>query len=352
MVDENAIADLRTGRIQAYAKLPTLVVAVATASKTAASHLVGASVGREAIVVHLTALAAPFLQAVPGLRHVSFRRLKSALLAVGFGVAVGNPWCALTLLIEKDPRQAKSLGTLWTVGGALVAIQMIRRWVSLPELPLPYLSTAEAFRAAVPPAIESQTGRVFLALMVLTLAGCIAVQVLLRIQRLKLFTRGLLVTLPIAVVYAVVVYLTSAERWVGLGIPVIAESFRSPESIAYGDPAIKLVLTAVSIGLGFFGGEFVPLLFVGSTLGAAIATSFGLGGALLPGIGLYLVYGIAARLPLTTLVLIGGKFGWGILPYSFACVLVSLAFRPREGIFYVRRDGGPNTNDDAGTPTA
>ena len=49
---------------------------------------------------------------------------------------------------------------------------------------------------------------------------------------------------------------------------------------------IKLVLTAITIGVGYKGGEIVPVLFIGATFGAAYGGFFGLAPSFAAGLGM------------------------------------------------------------------
>ncbi|RYU74765.1 chloride channel protein, partial [Hymenobacter persicinus] len=68
-------------------------------------------------------------------------------------------------------------------------------------------------------------------------------------------------------------------RYLGLGVPVIVEAFQTP--LGPQDFAWKLLLTALTLGCGFRGGEVTPLFFIGATLGSALAVVLPLPVALL-----------------------------------------------------------------------
>ena len=52
----------------------------------------------------------------------------------------------------------------------------------------------------------------------------------------------------------------------------------------------KLVLTAITIGVGYKGGEIVPVLFIGATFGAAYGGFFGLAPSFAAGLGMTAVF--------------------------------------------------------------
>ncbi len=60
----------------------------------------------------------------------------------------------------------------------------------------------------------------------------------------------------------------------------------------------KILLTAITVGSGFKGGEATPLFFVGATLGCWLASWIGMPVDLVAGLGFVAVFGAATRTPL------------------------------------------------------
>ncbi|NJM94804.1 MAG: hypothetical protein HC842_09195 [Cytophagales bacterium] len=82
----------------------------------------------------------------------------------------------------------------------------------------------------------------------------------------------------------------------------------------------KLLLTAITLGMGFKGGEVTPLFFIGATLGNSLAVLLGAPVDLLAGLGFIAVFAGATNTPLAcTLMgveLFGGEH---VLYYALAC---------------------------------
>jgi len=85
---------------------------------------------------------------------------------------------------------------------------------------------------------------------------------------------------------------------------------------------IKLVLTALTLGMGFKGGEVTPLFFIGATLGNTLALMMGTPFDLFAGLGFIAVFAGATNTPIAcTLMgveLFGGEY---ILYYAVACTM-------------------------------
>ncbi|RYD88687.1 MAG: hypothetical protein EOP50_18705 [Sphingobacteriales bacterium] len=120
-------------------------------------------------------------------------------------------------------------------------------------------------------------------------------------------------------------------RYSGLGIDVIQEALLQP--LSFFDPLYKAIATAMTIGSGFKGGEFIPLVFIGTTLGSAMGffmpASFQLMGAL----GFSSVFGAAAKTPLACAVMACELFGWRIAPYALASGFIAFLCSGRKSIY-------------------
>ncbi|HEY6144026.1 MAG TPA: chloride channel protein, partial [Flavobacterium sp.] len=110
---------------------------------------------------------------------------------------------------------------------------------------------------------------------------------------LRPFVGGLILVLAI--------YLIGTTKYIGLGIPTIAESFWMPNT-SY-DFIIKILFTGFTLGAGFKGGEVTPLFFIGATLGSALSLVIPLPIALLAGMGFVAVFSGATHTPIACTVM-------------------------------------------------
>lgn len=133
------------------------------------------------------------------------------------------------------------------------------------------------------------------------------------------------------IIIAVAVFLMGTTKYIGLGIPTIVEAFETP--LPYYDFAIKILLTAFTIGVGFKGGEVTPLFFIGATLGNALAFFLPLPMALLAGMGFVAVFSGATNTPIACTIMGIELFGIeaGVF-IAIACVTAYL-FSGNTGIY-------------------
>ena len=103
------------------------------------------------------------------------------------------------------------------------------------------------------------------------------------------------------ILLAIAIYFIGTTKYIGLGIPVIVDSFSNPNT-AY-DFLLKILFTGFTLGAGFKGGEVTPLFFIGATLGSTLSLVVPLPIALLAGMGFVAVFAGATHTPIACTVM-------------------------------------------------
>ena len=134
---------------------------------------------------------------------------------------------------------------------------------------------------------------------------------------------------------AAAVFAMHTTRYIGLGIPTIQESF----SVREGGHVwlLKLLLTALTLGAGFKGGEVTPLFFIGAALGSALSGVMGLPVSLLAGMGLVAVFAGAANTPIASSLMAMELFGVEAGAYAAIACVFSYLFSGHAGIYAGQR---------------
>ncbi len=111
----------------------------------------------------------------------------------------------------------------------------------------------------------------------------------------------------------------------------------------------KLLFTAITIGMGFKGGEVTPLFFIGATLGNTIAAVTGAQPDLMAGLGFIAVFAGATNTPIACtfmgIELFGGEY---TLYYAVAC-FTAYYFSGHSGIYSAQRVVIPKTGLKSGS---
>lgn len=141
------------------------------------------------------------------------------------------------------------------------------------------------------------------------------------------------------VLIALAVLALGTTRYIGLGVPVIAESFSVQQQ--WYDFLLKILFTTFTIGVGFKGGEVTPLFFVGATLGSALSLVMPLPVGLFAGMGFVAVFAGATNTPIACTVMGIELFGIECGVYvALACVTAYL-FSGHTGIYRSQIVGSP-----------
>ena len=133
-------------------------------------------------------------------------------------------------------------------------------------------------------------------------------------------------------------YFSNNLKYCGLGIEEIQSSF----SVNVGrlDFFKKLILTSLTLGSGFKGGEVTPLFYIGSTLGNSLSNFIPLPIGLLAGLGFVSVFGASANTPITTTVLAIEIFGIEIANYAIIACFISYFVSGKIGIYSSQNSNG------------
>lgn len=141
---------------------------------------------------------------------------------------------------------------------------------------------------------------------------------------IRIFTGGVLISIIFYLIPA-------ATRYAGLGVPVIVNSIQEP--VFYYDWFWKLVLTALTLGMGFKGGEVTPLLFIGATLGNAMSSYLPISLPILSAVGFVGVFAGAANTPFACTIMAMELFGVQIGSFAAIAAFSSYLISGHHGIY-------------------
>ena len=129
----------------------------------------------------------------------------------------------------------------------------------------------------------------------------------------------------------VLVLVTGTRDYIGDGMPVIVECFETKTSpVAF---FMKILFTAITLGAGYKGGEIVPSLFIGATLGNTFGAIVGLDTAFASSIGMIGVFCGVTNCPITSLLLGFEMFGYQGAPFLALTVAISYMLSGYYGLY-------------------
>ena len=141
----------------------------------------------------------------------------------------------------------------------------------------------------------------------------------------KLFKNEFLRAAVGGVVVILLTLLVGTRAYNGGGMDVIERIFEEgvvrPEAFL-----LKIIFTSITIGAGFKGGEIVPTLFIGATLGGTLALLVGLSPAFGAAIGIAALFCGVTNCPIATILLSVELFGGESALFCMIAALVSFLF--------------------------
>jgi H+/Cl- antiporter ClcA len=281
---------------------------------TVASHLFGASVGREGTAVQMGGALADQLTRPCHLDRTERRILLMAGISAGFASVFGTPLAgavfALEVLAIGRLRYEALLPCLFA---ALLADQVTLAWgihhSHYPVVAVPAWSVKLGLGLLLAGAVFGWVGKAFAEA---THGVSAWIKSKVSYPPLRPVLGGLVVL--------VLSLWLPLEPYLGLGLLKIEAAFQNPV-FSY-DFAAKWGLTVWCLGSGFKGGEVTPLFFIGATLGNSLAPLLDIPFLLLAALGFVAVFAGAANTPLACTLMAVELFGGDVaVPAMLTCVM-------------------------------
>lgn len=153
----------------------------------------------------------------------------------------------------------------------------------------------------------------------------------LKLLYAKIFKNTVLSAFIGSVIVVLLIVLLNLNEYEGLSTWQQTTAFEGNAN--WYDMPVKFILTTLTLGAGFQGGEVTPLFDIGASFGGWYANMFGIEPSFLAAIGLICVFGSAANTPITTIMLGIELFGAEAVPYFVFASLISFIASGKSGIY-------------------
>lgn len=297
---------------------------------TVITHLLGGSAGREGAALQIGGSVASLLGKIIRIderrRHILTMCGMSALFSALFGTPVG----ACIFAVE-----VASAGRLYTaamypccvssVVAHLVATQLgvVPEHYGVGEIPELAISTL------------GSTALIGVAAAVVSIIFCAVMHKTHHFLKRYVSNKYLRVALGGAVV-VLLTLIVGTNDYNGSGVHIIAGIFDG-DSVRPEAFALKIIFTAVTMSTGYKGGEIVPTMFIGATLGATLASLIGLSTPLGAAIGIAALFCGVTNCPIAAIVLSVEMFGAEGAVYYLTAALISYLLSGQYSLYSGQR---------------
>ncbi|MBQ1263771.1 MAG: chloride channel protein, partial [Oscillospiraceae bacterium] len=233
------------------------------------SHLCGASVGKEGAALQLGGSSALFFSRKFKLSKEQEKTLVYCGMAGVFSSAFGTPLAAAAFALEVVLAGricfSAALPTLITsVVSYFTAVLLGAHAERFTISAVPTLSLSVVWKVLILALAAAAIGIVF----------CLCLKYLKLLFK-KLFKNEFLRIFVGAVAIVLLTFIVGTRDYNGAGIEIMERIFNDGEFAPWAF-ALKLLFTCIAVAAGFKGGEIVPTLFIGATLGAVVGAFLGL----------------------------------------------------------------------------
>ena len=318
-------------------------MAVLTFACSVATHLAGGSAGREGTAVQIGGTIA---SNVAGLFKLSGRERQDLMLAgisAAFGGVFGTPLAGTFFGMEMCTIGKLNYGAgLYCLVAAFTGDAAARA-----------LGTAHAFNAitsvpALSPATVALTAAASVVFGLAARLFSLAIRTVKRFYGAR-FTNYLTAALVGSCVVLAVYLACGLTRYGGLAEWLVSAGFAGTTTPV--DALLKLLMTALTLGAGFQGGEVTPLFGIGAALGGWMGVAAGVAPSFMAALGMTGLFGAALNVPVTTVMLALDMFGGQGAAYFVITAFVSYLVAGHRGVYPAQRIVTPKRRslaDEAG----
>ena len=280
------------------------------------THLLGGSAGREGAALQIGGSMGGWLGEKMRLNRNSQRVMVLAGMSAVFAALFGTPLTAAVFSMEvicvgviyHAALLPCALASLISYGTAVMLGTKPERFVVHGAQAL---SLDNAWRATL----------LAVGCAVLGILFCVAMHTASHLYQTKLKNQYLriLVGSALIIVFTLVV---GTRAYNGAGMDVVEHAITEGELVHPAAFILKLLLTAITLGCGFRGGEIVPTFFVGSTFGCLVGPLLGLDPGLAAALALVATFCAVTNCPIASILLGVELFGAEpLLLYLLVCAV-------------------------------
>lgn len=308
----------------------SIVMAPLIFTGTVLTHLFGGSAGREGAALQLGGSIGHFFGKIFRLNEKDEHVLILCGMSACFSALFGTPLAAAVF-----PMEVVSVGIMYYCALVPCALASLIATGVAGALGV----EGEAMAIALIPEFTWITGGKIILLAalcaLLSVVFCVALH-LASGKGKKLVKNPYLRIAAAGVILVIINVLLQTTDYMGAGMQVIERCITDaavhPEAFL-----LKILVTAITLGAGYKGGEIVPAFFVGATFGCALGGLLGLSPSLCGAVGMVAMFCGVTNSPITALLIGLEIFGMDAASYLLLGVAVSYMLSGYHSLYHTQK---------------
>ncbi|MEG0229480.1 MAG: chloride channel protein, partial [Oscillospiraceae bacterium] len=285
---------------------------------TVLTHLFGGSAGREGAALQMGGSLGCTIGRIFKVNNESMKILIMCGMSAVFTALFSTPITATVFSIEVISVGVFYHSALVPCLISSISAYFVTTLFSIPKLNFSFLNIPEFSIELVFPIII-----LAIACGICSIIFCTAIKTT-SVLNAKLFKNNYIKIIVGGFIIIVLTLLVNTTDYNGAGMDIIFKAvngYAKPEAFA-----LKILFTAITIGVGFKGGEIVPTLFVGATFGNIIGGLIGLPPGFSAALGMISVFCGVVNCPIASLILSIELFGSSGILFFAVSICISYVF--------------------------
>lgn len=290
------------------------------------THLVGGSAGREGAALQMGGAIGNGVGRVLHLSDTNKKTMIMCGMSAAFSALFGTPMAAAIFSME-----VISVGIMhYAALVPCVISSLVARYIAA------YFGLgAEIYPIEVIPKFTIKTAIIICVFAII--CGFASILFCTMLHKYEEFLSGKIINPYIKAIVGgtsilILTLLVGNQTYNSTGSSIIMSCFTGA-SIGLGTFLLKMIFTTLTLSCGYKGGEIVPTLFIGATLGAAIGGLIGFPPALMAAVGMGALFCGVTNCPISSLLICFELFGYEPMPYFLLAVAFSYWVSGYTGLY-------------------
>lgn len=316
------LEDIREGKQVPLQMAPLIFIG------TVLTHLFGGSAGREGAALQIGGSIGNGLGRILHFKSTDTKRVIMCGMSAAFSALFGTPLAAAILPIEISTVGIMYYSSLVPcVLSSLVAFYIAQTFglkgEAYPLVDIIPMNLPSALQTVLLSVIFA-----FAAILFCTMMDKVGKLLnLLKNDYIRAAAGGVIIILMTVAV--------GSQTYNGAGANIIELCFENkPSEIFALAFLLKMIFTAVTLGSGYKGGEIVPSLFIGATLGVRFGALIGFPPSLCAALGMCALFCGVTNCPVASLLICFEMFGFDAMPYFLLVVSFTYLFSGNFGLYH------------------